>query len=125
MYSVYYERGKAGGNKPQIFHLLCHMLAFLSHGCHKPQPFGLHTTTFKSPAIIAFLKEELSAFKLQFQKFSRNTRNMTPLRNFRCLLKINISCVWFINCFLFYEEDFTSLWAPSQIVCGSRKNKKR
>ena len=58
IYNIYEEVRKAGGHKPQHLPLLCHILAFLSSGSHKPQLYGL-------PAIITFLNNK-SALKLRF-----------------------------------------------------------
>ena len=40
-FSHWDERGKACGHEPPLFPLLCHILAFLFSGSHKPQPLCL------------------------------------------------------------------------------------
>ena len=68
------ERGKAGGHEPPLFPLQYHILAFFSSGSNEP-------------------------LKCDFKKSSRVTLKSTTQTIASILLKINILCVEFFNCF--------------------------
>ena len=92
--------GKAGGHEPPLFPLPYHILAFFLFR----QPWA--TTSSPSvpphlnlPGKITFLNGIFRAFKVWFKKIQPRHAKKYNSNHFSILLKINILCIEFLNCF--------------------------